>query len=73
MDRIKAFFELRAFGVCSFLGEVLFIPSSLIRLFFIYTAFVAVGSPMIIIYLVIAFLLKLRNYFRVRRSVVWDL
>jgi len=71
INDIKAFFEKQAFGVCSWLGEKLFIPSADIRKFFIYTSFLAIGSP-VIIYLILAFLLKLRQYFKSGRTSVWD-
>ena len=67
----KAFFEKQAFGVCTWLGEKLFIPSADIRKFFIYTSFLAIGSP-VIVYLILAFLLKLKQYFRTGRTSVWD-
>ena len=71
IDNIKAFFEKQAFGVCSWLGEKLTIPSADIRKFFIYTSFLAIGSP-VIVYLILAFLLKLKQYFRNGRTSVWD-
>jgi len=69
---IKDYFEKQAFGVCTWLGEKLDMPSSVIRLFFIYTSFLTAGSPLII-YMVLAFWLKLKNYVRSKRSSVWDL
>jgi len=69
---IKDYFEKQAFGVCTWLGDKLEMPSSVIRLFFIYTSFLTAGSP-IIIYMVLAFWLKLKNYVRSKRSSVWDL
>ena len=69
---IKNFFEKQAFGVCTWLGEILKMPSSKIRVFFIYTSFLTIGSPLII-YLVIAFVLRLKNYIYNRRTSVWDL
>jgi phage shock protein PspC (stress-responsive transcriptional regulator) len=69
---IKDYFEKQAFGVCTWLGEKLDMPSSVIRLFFIYTSFLTAGSPLII-YMVLAFWLKLKNYVRRKRSSVWDL
>ena len=71
INNIKAFFEKQAFGVCAWLGEKLSIPSADIRKFFIYTSFLAIGSP-VIIYLILAFLLKMKKYFRSKRSSVWD-
>lgn len=71
MDRLRSFLEVKFFGVCSYLGEKLQIPSGRIRLFFIYSSFVAAGSP-VLIYLALAFLLKLRDYTRNKRNAVWD-
>ncbi|WP_186758516.1 PspC domain-containing protein [Echinicola salinicaeni] len=63
MEKLKIFFEDRAFGVCSKLGERLNFPIDSIRLFFIYTSFITLGSP-VIIYVVMAMMLKVRKYFR---------
>jgi len=71
-DKIKTTFEHQAFGVCDWWGEKLSIKSSNIRLFFIYTSFLTIGSP-VIIYLIMAFVLNLRNMVRRRRGSVWDL
>lgn len=68
----KAYVERQAFGVCTWLGDKLSMPTYSIRLFFIYASFLAVGSP-VIIYLILAFLLKLKGYVRNRRTSVWDL
>ncbi|HNQ60991.1 MAG TPA: PspC domain-containing protein [Bacteroidia bacterium] len=69
---VRAFFETRAFGVCAAIGDKLNMKSSVIRLFFIYSTFLTIGSP-IIIYMILAFWLKMKNYVRSRRSSVWDL
>jgi phage shock protein PspC (stress-responsive transcriptional regulator) len=69
---IKDFFEKRAFGVCNWLGSILKMRSSNIRLFFIYTSFLTVGSP-IIIYMILAFWLKMKNYVFRKRTSIWDL
>lgn len=71
MGSIKFFVEERVFGVCSYLGEKLGISSSRIRLYFIYTSFITMGSP-VIIYLVMAFWLNLKKYIRLNKT-VWDL
>lgn len=72
MSDIKNDLQIRLYGVCNYLGEKLQMPSSKIRLFFIYSSFVTAGSP-IIIYLSMAFLLKLRNYIKGERNPVWDI
>jgi len=70
VKRIQLFFEDHAFGVCAFLGEKLGIATSSIRLFFIYTSFLTLGSP-VVLYLAIAFLLNMRAHLR-KRSSIWD-
>jgi phage shock protein C len=73
VEEIKSWFERQAFGVCEWWGDILHIRSANIRLFFIYTSFLTVGSP-VIIYLVMAFWMKLGNMLSERRrGSVWDL
>jgi phage shock protein C len=64
--------EINVYGVCSFLGRKLSIPSKQVRLFFIYTSFIALGSP-IIIYLILTFILNLRYMIKTKRNPVWDI
>lgn len=63
MKKVQIFFEEQAFGVCTKLGEKLGLPTSNIRLFFVYTSFLTIGSP-IIVYLSLAFLLNFRKLLR---------
>ena len=72
IEYIRDFFERRAFGVCTWLGNILGMRTSVIRLFFIYASFLSVGSPLII-YMILAFWLKMKNYVYERRTSVWDL
>jgi phage shock protein C len=74
LDKIFSFFEKQAFGVCNWWGAKLGMKSSSIRLFFIYLSFFTAGSP-IIIYLVMAFILEHKDYFKFRKNKVsiWDL
>ncbi len=72
IQEIKGFFEKRAFGVCTAIGEKLHMKTSVIRLFFIYTSFITIGSPLII-YMILAFWLKMKSYVHSRRTSVWDL
>jgi phage shock protein PspC (stress-responsive transcriptional regulator) len=65
-------FERHAFGVCTWLGDKLQMKSSEIRLFFIYASFLTLGSPLIV-YLHMAFILKLKDYIKSSRTRVWDL
>jgi len=63
MEKLKLFFQDRAFGVCSRLGEKLHFPIDSIRLFFIYSSFITFGSP-VIIYVMLAMMMKIRKYLR---------
>lgn len=72
IDTIRDFFERQAFGVCNWMGDKLSMRSSVIRLFFIYASFLTIGSP-IILYMILAFWLKMKNYVWARRTSVWDL
>ena len=63
MENIKLFFQERAFGVCSKLGEKLHFPIDSIRLFFIYSSFITLGSP-IIVYVGLGMMMKIRTYLR---------
>ena len=70
MKKIQHFFEQQAFGVCAKLGEKLGIPTSSIRIFFIYTTFLTIGSP-VIIYLGLAFLVNFRKHLRRKNNAIW--
>ncbi len=72
VDKIKTWFEKQAFGICEWWGEKLSIRSSNIRIFFIYTSFLTIGSPLII-YLVMGFVMNLRKLVRRPRGSVWDM
>jgi len=69
-DRLQHFFETRAFGVCTQMGEILGVSTSSIRLFFIYASFITFGSP-VIIYLSMAFMMNMRKHLR-KRNAIWD-
>jgi phage shock protein PspC (stress-responsive transcriptional regulator) len=71
MNRLKYFVEGRVFGVCSYLGEKLGIAPGIIRIYFIYTAFIAVTSP-VIIYLVLAFWINFKKYLTWKKNPVWE-
>tara|TARA_B100000609_G_C16798699_1_gene225082 strand:+ start:288 stop:497 length:210 start_codon:yes stop_codon:yes gene_type:complete len=62
--------EKYAFGVCTRLGEKLRIPTSSIRLSFIYASFLTFGSP-IILYLALAFIMNFRKMLRRRNNTIW--
>lgn len=63
MEKLRLFFQDSAFGVCSRLGEKLHFPIDSIRLFFIYSSFITLGSP-VIIYVSLAMMMKIRKYLR---------
>jgi phage shock protein C len=75
INKIKDFFEKRAFGVCEWWGKKLGMRSSKIRLAFIYLSFITVGSYFVI-YLIMAFILDHKQYFKpwsTKRKSIWDL
>jgi len=63
MIALRNLIEKYSFGVCSAIGEKWGLQSNKIRLYFIYSAFVTMGS-WIIIYLIAAFWLNIKSYFR---------
>ncbi|HHP7241623.1 MAG TPA: PspC domain-containing protein [Cyclobacteriaceae bacterium] len=67
---MQEFIEKQVFGVCTRLGEIFKIPTSSIRLFFIYASFLTFGSP-VIIYLVMAFTMSFRKWWRRRNNPIW--
>ncbi|MBK8350135.1 MAG: PspC domain-containing protein [Saprospirales bacterium] len=69
---LRDIIERNVYGVCSYLGRKLSMPTKKIRLFFIYTSFIAFGSP-IIIYLILTFVLNLRYMINNKRNPVWDI
>jgi phage shock protein PspC (stress-responsive transcriptional regulator) len=71
IQRILEYFEKRSFGVSTYLGERFDMSISKIRLFFIYSSFLAVGTPLIF-YFLEAFVLGIRNYMKRIRTRIWD-
>ncbi|SFB81253.1 Phage shock protein PspC (stress-responsive transcriptional regulator) [Flexibacter flexilis DSM 6793] len=69
--KIQIFCEKQAFGVCARLGDYMGISSGGIRLFFVYTSFLTMGSP-VILYLILAFVMDMRKHFRRGNSSIWD-
>lgn len=75
IQKIIFFFEMRSYGVCSWLARKLGISSSRVRLGFIYASFVTLGSPLLI-YLPMAWILEHKHFFKLqkkRRSSIWEL
>ena len=71
MKLFKLILEKHFFGVSSWWGSKLGLKSSLVRLFFIYGAFA--NNFTILIYLIMVFILKIRNHFKYKRKSVFDL
>ncbi|HLU81308.1 MAG TPA: hypothetical protein VK010_04475 [Flavobacteriaceae bacterium] len=69
---IRYFFERNGFYVSSRLGDRLGIKARSIRLFFIYVSFATLGVGFAL-YLTLAFLLKLKDLVRTKRSSVFDM
>ena len=72
INEIRDYCERRGFEVCSRMGERMGIAPGVVRMYFIYTSFIALGSPLII-YLVLAFWIKSKDYMRDSRQSVLDL
>ncbi len=71
VQTIKYLVEQNLFGVCERIGERLKMPAKDIRMFFIYASCMTIGSP-IILYMILAFWMKMKDYVRGRRTPVWD-
>ncbi|MCK5907896.1 MAG: PspC domain-containing protein [Flavobacteriales bacterium] len=69
---LKYFLEKRGFEVSSRFGDRLGMSPSSIRLFFIYLSFVTLGLSTGL-YLILAFLLKLKDMVITKRTSVFDL
>ncbi|QDK81799.1 PspC domain-containing protein [Spirosoma sp. KCTC 42546] len=73
MNKIRYFVESQAFGVCSRLGEKMNISASSIRLYFIYTSFLTLGSP-VVLYLILAFWMEMKKHMRRHaHPTIWEL
>lgn len=72
LQQILTFFERYSFGVCTYIGEKLNISIAKIRMFFIYSSFLAVGFP-IIFYFCAGIVLDVRNYIKRIHTRVTDL
>ncbi len=71
MKRFQAMMEWGFFGVCTKLGEKFGFASGAVRMYFIYLSFFTFGSP-IIIYIILAFLMDMRKFYRQNKSTIWD-
>ncbi|TCK85215.1 PspC domain-containing protein [Albibacterium bauzanense] len=71
MKGLVVFLEQRSFGVCTYLGERFGVSVARIRLFFIYSSFLAVGFP-VIFYLLAGIVLDVRNYVKRTHNSLFD-
>lgn len=72
IEDLKHKLEQQGYEVCSRFGYRMGIDADRIRLFFIYTSFATLGSP-VIFYLILAFFLKIKDRFIARRKTVFDI
>jgi phage shock protein PspC (stress-responsive transcriptional regulator) len=74
IQKIAFFFEMRSFGVSTWIARKLRVDVSRVRLFFIYFAFIGLGSP-VLIYLMMAFILEHKHIFKFqrKRKTIWEL
>lgn len=72
IERIRDYCEKRGFEVCTRLGEKMGLQPGVVRLYFIYTSFLALGSPLIL-YLFLAFWIRIKDYLQASRRSVLDL
>ncbi|MDY0906538.1 PspC domain-containing protein [Pedobacter sp. CFBP9032] len=70
-QRIITYFEQRSFGVSTYLASKLNMSTAKVRLFFIYSSFLAVGFP-ILFYFLAAIVLDIRTYMKKMRSRIWE-
>ncbi len=69
MHKIRYFLEGSAFGVCAAMGRYMRIPTSYVRLYFIYISCLTFGSP-VLLYLFLAFWMNARHYFRQAHNLI---
>lgn len=70
-QRIVTFFEKSSFGVSEYLAGKLNMSTAKVRLFFIYSSFLAVGFP-ILFYILAAIVLDIRRYMKRIRLKIWE-
>lgn len=71
LQKVLTYFEKRSFGVSTYLANRLDMSTSKVRLFFIYSSFLAVGFP-ILFYFLAAFVLDIRTYMKRKRLKIWE-
>ena len=65
---IKPIVEKYSFGVCSHIAKKWGLDESRVRVYFIYSSFVTLGSP-VILYLASAFWINIKKYLRSGSSI----
>ena len=70
--RVRIFFERNGSAVCSRLAEILGMKVKRVRLFFIYASFTTLLGGFVL-YLTLAFWLKLKDLVYTKRTSVFDL
>lgn len=71
VESIRKYCEHRGFEVCSRTGERMGIAPGVVRKYFFYTSFLTFGSP-VIIYLVLAFWIRIKDHLNSRKYSVLD-
>ncbi|MFN4254447.1 MAG: PspC family transcriptional regulator [Saprospiraceae bacterium] len=71
MNFFRDLLERQAYGACRYLGDKMHVAPAEVRKYFIYTSFIAMGSPLIV-YLVVAFWVNVRRYIRRGKSIIWE-
>lgn len=71
INDLRDYCERRGYEVCSRIGDRIGLRPGVVRLYFIYTSFIGLGSPLII-YLILAFWIKLKDYLRGHKYSVLD-
>ncbi len=72
MILLKLIIEKNAFQFFTMLSDILGVASSRVRLFFLYTAFIAFSSPYIL-KLILYFWYNLKKYIAEKRTSAWEL
>ena len=72
VNAIRKYFEHRGFEVCTRTGERMGIAPGVVRKYFIYTSFLTFGSP-VLIYMILAFWIQIKDHLRSRKHSVLDL
>ena len=72
MEKYKYYFVKNGFNVSSRIADRFGVQVNHVRLFFIYASFATLGASFLL-YLVIAFILRIKDFFYQKRPSVFDL